>query len=1099
MNFPRILPAIFLILLLTSSVQNPVSSDQVSSIQYLTYLFELSKDLTDHKGPVRSVVFSPNGRMIASGSADSNAKLWRADSGKEIRALMRHPSPVLCVAFSPDNNVLAVGAEDGSITLWDVNYKERIRTLRGHEDRVWTIRFSPGGAILASGSADKTVRIWDMDTGEEITRFSDHTGYVYSLAFSPYGKFLASGSTDSTIIVRDISSRVTKWTLKADASSINSLCFSPDARTLASGSGNGFIRLWSMDSGEQLATFSGHEDSIGINDCLSFSPDGRILASGSADKRILIWDVSTGNVIKELRGHKGAVNSVAFSPDGKSMASAGDDDVIKLWNIHIKESLEITLKSKYEKWQRGILPLEADVLGVPDVVKFQYSLDGSSWLDIAEIKEPPYSVNWDTRLSITKPTTGIRLRVVAERTTGITATDVMTGNFSIDNELPNTTDDYDGKWHRADFQINLSADDGEGIGLLDTLYKINNGTEKIVRWNGQPEITSEGSNILEYWSVDKLGNQEQHEVLSSVNLDKTAPEFNISRAKELTEGIYEKLRISAWITDSGGSGVAGKTPQLDYHIGSDTDYNGYVNMSEESGGAWYYDIPEPPEGWDKYKDKPLYYKIRCEDVAGNQGESAEQQELIGSDKSPPTVKLARAFRKWEGRKLIIEAEASDKDGAVSNVQFEYSFDSVSWTTIGSTATSPYSVEWDTTSDVPKVERIVWVRITATDNDGLSAQYVTPSFGIDNQPPTTSHDYDGLWHKNTFNINLTADDGEGGGVSSTKYRINEGVERDVSTDGQPEIRSQGLNSLEYWSIDASGNEEDHKILSNVKLDRMPPSIGKWQAERDGNILRVEANISDAHSGIKEIPQFDYHIGSDTKYSGYRKMERVEGDIWKYDVDMSSSPDAVGKTAYFKVDVRDAVGNLGIEMWEQEITGGIISAEAVENVTTPTTAAESAPNEGFDIKDIKAESQPVVDRVSGKETSIVWTTQPADEVNVGDEIKIQGQLSPEMGRSVPLELTITTPDGGGYVSRMDTDPKGAFEVSMPLTSSGEWKIHAEWKGDSEYAASKSKVVTLKTITKKTGPDKTEQVTSFLKKNTLIIGAIFLYVVIIRLYRS
>ncbi len=1110
MKFPRVLSIIFLAFLLTSSIQYSVFSigNTESSIQHLTYLFEHSKDITDHKDVVHSVVFSPNGRMIASGSADSNAKLWRADSGKQIRALMRHPSPVLCVAFSPDNNVLAVGAEDGTITLWDVNYKERIKTLRGHEGRVWSIRFSPDGSILASGSTDKTVRLWDMRSGKEIAKFSDYEGFVYSLAFSPDGKLLASGSMDIKIRVPDASSREPVITLREDARGVSSICFSPDGKTLASGARNGLIRLWSMDSGEELATFSGHNDSIGINDCLSFSPDGKILLSGSSDRTILVWDVSTGNVIEKLDQHKAAINSIALSPDGKSMASAGSDGVIKLWKIRIKESLKITLNAEYDGWQRGILALEADVLGVPDMVKFQYSIDGSSWLYVAENKEPPYSVNWDTRMSIPEPTSGIRLRVVAERITGITATDTMNGDFSMDNELPNTEDDYDGLWHTEDFQINLSADDGKGIGLADTRYRLNQGTERILRWNGQPKITDEGANTLEYWSVDKLGNEEQHKVLSNVNLDKTAPEFNVSRTKELEavrsglenpdyrlEG--KKIRASVRLMDRGGSGLAEKTPQFDYHIGSDTAYRGYEDMSEEDSGAWYYDIPEPPEGWDHYSDKPLYYRVRCEDVAGNLGESAEQQELIGSEKSPPTVKIARPFEDWEGGKLAISAEASDKDGAIGDAKFEYSFDGVSWASIGSKTTSPYSVEWDTSEDVPEVERDVWVRITATDNDGLSAQYITSSFGVDNQPPTTSHDYDGLWHKNAFTISLTADDGEGGGVSSIKYKLNGGIERDVSTDGQPKISKQGKNTLEYWSVDASGNEEPHKILSDVNLDRMPPLIGNWRMEREGNVLRVEVNVADAHSGLKAAPQLDNHIGSDTSYSGYKEMKRIEGDKWGYSVDISSMPGAVGKTAFFKVNVRDAVGNLGIKMWERGITGEAISVGSAENVTVPTTVVEPVQGEGLDISDIKVTetTAPVVE-VSGEATSIIWITQPSGEVNVGEKINIQGRLKPKMGKSAPLEITVTAPDGAGYVSRMDTNPSGVFEVNVPLTSSGEWKIFAEWKGDSEYASARSKVFTLQTISKKTGPDKMERATNFLKKNTMIIGAIVLYIIIINI---
>jgi hypothetical protein len=1100
-----------LIFLLASSIQHPASS-----IEYLEYVFELTAELTDHKDSVHSVAFSSDGRFMASGSADSNAKLWDADSGNRIKAIMRHPSPILCVSFSPDSNILAAGSEAGTITLWDVNYKERIKTLKGHEDRVWSIRFSPDGTLLASGSADNTIGLWDMGSGKEVRKLDGHTDSVYSLFFSPGGETLASGSADGTIRIWDVGSGKDILTLEESTGAVNSIAFSPDGSTLASGSANGTIWLWDLGSPsarKEARTFKdGHKDAIGINDCLSFSSDGKALVSGSSDGRILVWDVSSGNIVSELKAHKTAVNSIAFKPDGTRMASAGSDGVVKLWKVRVTESLGVTLDAEYEGWQRGTLKLKADVLGLADVVRFQYSLDSSTWLDIVEVGELPYSVDWNTRSSIPGVSEGIRLRVIAEKTAGATAMDIADGSFSVDNEPPSTEHDYDGLWHKADFDINLSADDGSGIGLSTTIYRLNYGSEKDARWDGQPRITREEVNTLEYWSLDKLGNEEAHKVLSDVKLDKAAPVFSdwMKEPESLTEGIVGPFRVSVRVTDEAGSGLAGKIPQFDYHIGSDTAYDGYEDMSGEDkqppvspfdkGDFWRYDIPEPLEGWDHYLGESIYYRAKCEDAAGNVGESAEQQELIGSTKTPPTVKMTTAFRDWERGSLLIKAEASDVDGVIKDVKFEYSFDNVAWTPIGAGTAPPYSAEWDTTADIPEVARIVWVRVTATDNDGLSAEYVTPSLGIDNQPPVTNHDYDGLWHKGDFTINLTADDGDGSGISSIKCKLNDGYERDISTDGQPKIYEQGKNTLEYWSVDVAGNEEDHKVLSDVKLDRLPPFFEGWNVKRDDSILHVEVKVVDADSGLGSAPEFDYHIGSDTSYSGYREMEKIDDDPqlnrgWKYDIDISSYlPGAIGKTVFCKVSAKDAMGNLGIRMWEHEITG-----PSTVEPTRRVVPTEPAPEESFDIKPV-----PVVES-KGKRSSIVWTSGAASGiVNVGDKVEVQGRLEPKMDRSVPLDLTVIAPNDTFYVSRMDTDLSGAFEFSVPLTAEGQWKILADWQGDGEYEAAKSKVLTFQVISEESGIDTSggqtaQKAGKFLKKNTIIIGLIFLYILVIRLYRS
>ncbi|MGD8505569.1 MAG: PKD domain-containing protein [Candidatus Bathyarchaeota archaeon] len=93
-----------------------------------------------------------------------------------------------------------------------------------------------------------------------------------------------------------------------------------------------------------------------------------------------------------------------------------------------------------------------------------------------------------------------------------------------DSNPPTTVDDYDGLWHTTDFTITLTATD-DMSGVAETYYKINDGPTKTVSTHGQPLITIEGANNkLEYWSIDKAGNEElPHKILTRIKLDKTAP------------------------------------------------------------------------------------------------------------------------------------------------------------------------------------------------------------------------------------------------------------------------------------------------------------------------------------------------------------------------------------------------------------------------------------------------------------------------------------------------------------------------------------------------------------------------------------------------
>jgi PKD repeat protein len=93
-----------------------------------------------------------------------------------------------------------------------------------------------------------------------------------------------------------------------------------------------------------------------------------------------------------------------------------------------------------------------------------------------------------------------------------------------DNIPPITTNDYEGLWHNSDFTITLTTTDRES-GVAETYYQINSGPVKAVSVDGQPFITTEGANdTLEYWSVDKAGNEElPHRILTGIKLDKTKP------------------------------------------------------------------------------------------------------------------------------------------------------------------------------------------------------------------------------------------------------------------------------------------------------------------------------------------------------------------------------------------------------------------------------------------------------------------------------------------------------------------------------------------------------------------------------------------------
>ena len=157
-------------------------------------------------GSVSSVSFSPDGRLLVSGSEDRTIRLWNTNTRHLIRTITGHTSPVLSVSFSPNGNTIVSGDGGGTIRLWNTTTGHLIRTITGHTDIVYSVSFSSDGRMIASGSEDKDyppVGYKHRETYQNNHR--DIHGQSIAVSFSPDGRMIASGSEDRTIRLWDTS------------------------------------------------------------------------------------------------------------------------------------------------------------------------------------------------------------------------------------------------------------------------------------------------------------------------------------------------------------------------------------------------------------------------------------------------------------------------------------------------------------------------------------------------------------------------------------------------------------------------------------------------------------------------------------------------------------------------------------------------------------------------------------------------------------------------------------------------------------------------------------------------------------------------------
>lgn len=279
--------------------------------------------LEGHTSGVNAAVFSSDGSLIASASADNTIKLWKPNGSKFLDTALQHQKVVNSVVFSPDSQIIASASQDNTIKLWN-RQGQLLTTLSGHEAGVNSIAFSRDGQILASASTDKTIKLWSRN-GQLLTTLIGHRDVVQAVAWSPDHQTLVSVSADKTIKLWQSDGKLLKsWYAHDDA--ILAVAWSPDGQTIASAGLDQNIKLWNIQ-GKFQKIITGHSGGI---TSISFSPDSQTIASASTDETIKLWTVD-GVLFGTLKGHNNWVNSVSFSPDGHTLVSTSRDKTIKLW------------------------------------------------------------------------------------------------------------------------------------------------------------------------------------------------------------------------------------------------------------------------------------------------------------------------------------------------------------------------------------------------------------------------------------------------------------------------------------------------------------------------------------------------------------------------------------------------------------------------------------------------------------------------------------------------------------------------------------------------------------------------------------------------
>ncbi|HXT41330.1 MAG TPA: WD40 repeat domain-containing protein, partial [Candidatus Angelobacter sp.] len=381
--------------------------------------FPVSDELTT------AVALSKNGRTLITGGgyAEGAVKLWDVATGHLAGKLDGHRSWVSCLKLLPDGKTLASASADRTVRLWDLATREPVRTLRGQGGELWSIDVSADGRWLAGGSKDGSVVFWDLSSSTNrppAYRTLRRAGTWWGASYSPDGKwfvllqggklilydantlqpaiepafaisnivsfvlspdmrllvaidtkarskvlempgqrvitnldvdshvisaitpvFLSGGrnllayGTDHMYRLWDVATwrEIRSWEMDADK---NFRAVSPETGLIAAANGRGWIQLIPAQDPEHSRQFRGEDRLIGVD----LSPDGKTLAAASENGTVELWNTEAATRVALLHGVLLGYHSVAISPDGERVAAGSNgQEAIKIWDLQSHEEV----------------------------------------------------------------------------------------------------------------------------------------------------------------------------------------------------------------------------------------------------------------------------------------------------------------------------------------------------------------------------------------------------------------------------------------------------------------------------------------------------------------------------------------------------------------------------------------------------------------------------------------------------------------------------------------------------------------------------------------------------------------------------------------
>ena len=320
-----------------------------------------------HQDIISCIAASSSGSDFISGSWDRSLKLWSVDHTFEISTLNGHTDIVTSVVFSPDGKYVVSGSGeiDGRIIIWDLATEKPYKILAGNYNDVNFLAFSPDGQDIICGLYDGRLIFWRWKKLKEkrrIYQITSNKEHIFCGQLLKKNKNVVIGSENGDLIYFNLEKRKTVKTIKAHDDKIRCLAIDSAQKHMISCGNDKKIILWNIVEQKPVQTYSNLDD--WVSSAVFLPGDSLFAAAAAWNGMIKIFSIHDTICRHKLIGHNSSVLSLAVNREKNLLISSGEDSLIKLWDINTKKCIKTYSRNSRTPLQIAFSPQSKSLYAV---------------------------------------------------------------------------------------------------------------------------------------------------------------------------------------------------------------------------------------------------------------------------------------------------------------------------------------------------------------------------------------------------------------------------------------------------------------------------------------------------------------------------------------------------------------------------------------------------------------------------------------------------------------------------------------------------------------------------------------------------------------